>query len=274
MPETLTSKISAFKRKLRSFYKAHRRSFPWRETCRAYEILVSEIMLQQTQTERVRGFYDRFLKVFPTTKKLAAAPTPLLLAHWKGLGYNRRAFSLRAAAQMIEEKHAGNVPESLEELLELPGIGKYTAQAIQAFAFNKPAVMIETNIRTVLIHEFYPRKRTVSDQELETLLLKLAPRKNSRNWYYAMMDYGVWLKSQGIKTHRKSKHYKKQSAFKGSRRELRGLVLKILLSDKCATIQKIVKLSGREILETKSVINELVSEGFLCKKGSSYSLSA
>jgi A/G-specific adenine glycosylase len=265
-------KLSLFKKKVLSFYKINRRSFPWREARNPYCILVSEIMLQQTQTTRVVDFYDRFIKRFPTPSSLAKASTATLLKLWKGLGYNRRALALRSAAQEIVAKYNGELPADPEKLLDLPGIGRYTAQAIMAFAFNRSAILVETNIRTVLIHEFFSESENVTDQVLDDVLQKLQPRKNSREWYYALMDYGVWLKSQGVKTHRQSKQYKKQSRFKGSRRELRGLVLKVLIEDKTTSVSQIVKISQRTKEETEMVLATLVREGTLVQNGRRYRL--
>lgn len=265
-------KLALFKKKVLSFYKKNHRPFPWRETANPYFILVSEVMLQQTQTFRVIDFYDRFTTKFPTPASLAKASTPTLLKLWKGLGYNRRALALRSAAQEIVTRHNGELPADPEKLLELPGIGRYTAQAIMAFAFNRPAILVETNIRTVLIHEFFSESKNVTDQDLEDVLRKLQPRKNFREWYYALMDFGVWLKSQGVKTHRQSKHYKKQSPFKGSRRELRGLVLEVLIKDKTTSVSQMVKISQRTKEETEMVLATLVREGTLVQNGRRYRL--
>jgi A/G-specific adenine glycosylase len=266
-------KLTLFKKKVLSFYKKNHRAFPWRETTNPYFILVSEVMLQQTQTIRVIDFYDRFTTKFPTPASLASASTPTLLKLWKGLGYNRRALALRNAAQEIVTRYNGELPADPEKLLDLPGIGRYTAQAIMAFAFNRPAILVETNIRTVLIHEFFSESKNVTDQDLEVVLQKLQPRKNSREWYYALMDYGVWLKSQGVKTHRQSKHYKKQSPFKGSRRELRGLVLEVLIKDKATTVSQIAKVAKRSKKETETVLVMLVRDGLLIKQGKEYRFS-
>lgn len=191
-------------------------------------------MLQQTQVDRVIPFYRAFLKRFPTVTSLAHAPLIEVLRAWQGLGYNRRGKYLRDAAQIIVRQHASRFPKRAEDIEALPGVGHYTARAICAFAYNTPDVFIETNIRTVFTHHFFPYKKSVTDAELLLLITKALSytQKNGisvRDWYAALMDYGAHLKKSGIKINSKSKHYTKQSKFEGSRRqesarELRKLI--------------------------------------------------
>jgi A/G-specific adenine glycosylase len=266
-----------FKATIRAFYRDNKRSFPWRETTNPYHILVSEIMLQQTQTERVVSFYNRFIRELPTFDALARCSTDHLITLWKGLGYNRRALALRATAQQVVDSYNGILPQSLEALTSLPGIGDYTAHAVTAFAYNKRALLIETNIRTVLIHHFFKECSEVSDQTLKIVLTQLLPRTNYREWYYALMDYGVHLKAQGIKAHRQSAHYTKQKPFRGSRRELRGKILGMLLNEQTKTmrIDKIVLATGKSTTEVTAVVESLVQEGFMTKKrGGAYMMRA
>jgi A/G-specific adenine glycosylase len=201
---------------------------PWREDTSPYAIFVSEIMLQQTQVSRVEKYFAPFRTRFPDFALLAAAPLEELLAAWKGLGYNRRAINMREAARVIVGDYAGKLPADPEELVRLPGIGPNTAGSIAAFAYNIPAVFIETNIRRVFIAEFFPRRDDVHDRELLPLIRAALPRDNPRVWYWALMDYGVSLKSEGRAANRRSRHYARQSGFDGSVRQLRGEILRQL----------------------------------------------
>jgi len=186
-------------------------------------------MLQQTQVERVAGYYPAFLKVFPSFRALAQAELREVLRVWQGLGYNRRALLLQRLAREVMQRHAGRLPVSAEELIKLPGIGNATAGALLAFAFNKPAVFIETNIRSVFLHHFYPRKKNVSDADLLPLVYSTLDTKNPRIWYWALMDYGVFLKKRHANPSRRSAHHVRQVPFEGSDRQLRGKLTKLLL---------------------------------------------
>ncbi len=231
-----------FQKTVWEYYKKHGRVLPWRladdTELSAYKILVSEYMLQQTQVDRVIPKYQAFLKRFPTVVKLATASNADVLSLWSGLGYNRRALFLKRAAEKIVHEYGKKIPRSMETLQTLPGIGSYTAGAIMSFAWNIPSVCIETNIRTVYIHHFFAdRTEKVSDQELLSVIQKTCDIKNPREWYWALMDYGAYLKSQGIKTHRKSGKYTKQKAFKGSLREVRGAIIKQLVKEDSLPIE-------------------------------------
>ncbi len=200
---------------------------PWRKTRDPYKILVSEIMLQQTQVERVVPFYTNFIKQFPTAKKLAAAPLPAVLKAWQGLGYNRRAKYLHEASKVLaKEKYVGQ---------KLPGVGPYTRGAVLAFAFNQPEVFVETNIRTVFFYHLEKTTiyRSLSDKELLPMVAAVLKKSKMqpREFYAAMMDYGSHLKKQGIKLNNKSKHYAKQSKFEGSTRQKRAAKLRELLKE-------------------------------------------
>lgn len=231
--------VRTFKQKVKRFYKTHgRHDLPWRATNDPYHILVSEIMLQQTQVPRVIPKYKEFLKRFPTAKKLADAPLKDVLHLWSGLGYNRRARMLQQAAQQIERVHKGVFPKRVDELTSLPGVGPYTAGAVAAFAFNTKVSMIETNIRTVFIHEFFPSTDDVSDSEImEYVDACIAREPNPREWYAALMDYGTHIKQTIGNANRKSKHYATQSAFQGSLRQVRGKIIKVLIEGEKTTSQ-------------------------------------
>jgi A/G-specific adenine glycosylase len=226
-----------FRKIVWNFYKKNgRHSLPWRNTRDPYKILVSEIMLQQTQVERVIPYYQNFLKKFPQVKALAKASTSDVLKAWQGLGYNRRAVNLQRAAQTIAEEWGGTFPRQYEDILALPGIGPATAGDIMAFAFNKPAIVLETNIRQVFFHHFFPaalergdKPCKIYDKDVAPLVEKTLDKENPREWYYALMDYGAQLKKLHGNIAHQSAHYTKQSKFKGSNRELRSHILKLIL---------------------------------------------
>ncbi len=201
---------------------------PWREDTRPYYVLVSELMLQQTQVSRVAPKFEAFIAAFPDEKALAAATLADVLKLWQGLGYNRRAKFLHQAAQMIVKEFDGAFPESEADILRLPGVGKNTAGAILAYAFNQPAIYVETNVRTVYIHHFFADNFAVDDKEIIELLEDTIDRKQPRQFYQNLMDYGSWLKAQGVRNISQSRHYKKQSPLKGSVREVRGQIIKAL----------------------------------------------
>jgi len=226
----------------------HGRAFPWRITNNSYEIIVSEFMLQQTQTARVEKKYHKFLSRFPTLKKLAQSKLAEVLQVWQGLGYNRRAKFLHKTASIIETHYHGEIPDNRSDLLMLPGIGKATSGAMLAFIHNKPVVFIETNIRRVYLHYFFSLSDNVHDKEIEVLIQKTLPQKAVRQWYYALMDYGVMLASKGENANKKSAHYTKQSAFNGSERQIRGAILK--------------ELSFRTELEAEKMYNLLPYERY------------
>lgn len=202
------------------------RDMPWREDTRPYYVLVSELMLQQTQVSRVIPKFNEFIKRFPDEKGLAAAPLADVLKVWQGLGYNRRAKYLHEAAKKIVE--LGGFPDTKAGLLALPGVGKNTAGAILAYSFNQPSIFIETNIRTVYIHHFFNDHFDVDDRHIREKLEETLDHEHPREFYWALMDYGSQLKASGVRNISQSKHYKKQSPLKGSLREVRGMILREL----------------------------------------------
>jgi A/G-specific adenine glycosylase len=310
-----------FRQTIYSYYKTHKRNFPWRppslnlrrdKTLNPYKVLVSEIMLQQTQTDRVEKKYTEWLKAFPTFQDLAQAPLQKVLRLWQGLGYNSRALRLKKAAEIIVAKYNGKLPADYEQILDLPGIGPYTAGALMAFAFNKPFPIVETNIRTVYIHFFFgsptpfarlaealakrakararreqsdggfpknhgqphpPQKAMASpgihDQDILKLVEKTIDKQNPREWFYALMDYGVMLKKTIGNINIRSKHYSKQSAFIGSNRQVRAAILRaITISPKnqkqIALALRQEKIHALPATITKN-IDDLMSEGFIKK---------
>jgi A/G-specific adenine glycosylase len=204
------------------------RPMPWREDTRPYYVLVSELMLQQTQVDRVIPKFEAFITRFPDVQSLAAASLSDVLVLWNGLGYNRRAKYLHDAAKKIMTDFNGVFPETKEKLLSLPGVGPGTAGALLAYAFNVPEVFIETNVRSVYFHHFFSDGDKVSDEELKKCVEETLDREHPREFYWALMDYGTWLKKNKLGKVTQSTHYKKQSALKGSVREVRGRIITLL----------------------------------------------
>jgi len=226
-------------------------------------------MLQQTQADRVTAKFNAFVKKFPDFKKLASASISDLLTMWKGLGYNRRALSLKKTAEIVMQQYKGILPKDTTSLLELPGIGLATAGDIRAFAWNIPVTVIETNIRTVFIHFFFSMRKTVHDKEILPLIEKTVDIKNPREWYFALMDYGTMLKKTLGNASRKSVHYKKQTSFKNSNRKLRADILFLLHAKKRISEKNIYSHFNDE--RTLKNLESLSKEGFLRKqKGTWY----
>ncbi|MGA1842703.1 MAG: A/G-specific adenine glycosylase [bacterium] len=246
-----------------NFYASSGRDLPWRRTDNPYCILVSEIMLQQTRVDRVIPKYELFIKTFPDISSLAKAPTKHIIELWQGLGYNRRALSLHKCARIIVNEFQAEVPSHEEDLRQLPGIGKATASAIASFAFNKPTVFIETNIRTVFIHFFFKNDWSVQDRQLFPLIEQTLDHCNPRHWYYAIMDYGVYLKKTGNDNNRQSAHYNKQSPFQGSNRQIRGMILKYILTHSGSSENELVCDVKSDYTAIKKNLIQLEKEGFI-----------
>lgn len=264
---------AAFKKKVWQHYRAHgRHDLPWRKTTNPYKIMVSEIMLQQTQAPRVVPKYLAFMKAFPTMRALANASAREVLAHWSGLGYNRRALNLHRLAKHLIETRRGSLPKTHTELVALPGIGPYTAGAIMAFAFNLPHPVLETNIRTVYIHHFFPHQTHVPDSALLEKVTETLSTTNAREWYWALMDYGAHLKATVGNVSQQSKNYTKQSPFKNSDRAIRGAVLKALLAHGNQTTQALTKYTNAPKARLKTQLTNLNREGFISKTGNRWSL--
>jgi A/G-specific adenine glycosylase len=256
-----------------NWYKLHgRHDLPWRQTTDPYHIMVSEIMLQQTQVERVIPKYLAFLNSFPTIEKLATAPQSTVIKHWQGLGYNRRGLNLHKAANFIMTAYEGQLPQTTEELTAIPGIGPYTAAAIQAFAFNLPSIVIETNIRTVFLYHFFPQHDKVSDQGLVPYISQALFSEKPREWYSALMDYGAFLKRVLPNPSRKSKHHTKQSTFKGSLRQSRGAIINLLTLHDTLSTQELLSQTPGLPATVKTALTELENEGFISRKENFYYL--
>lgn len=269
--------VTAFQQTVWEYYNQHaRHSLPWRQpqadgVFDPYKIMVSELMLQQTQVTRVISKYQEFLETFPTVNALASAEIGEVLRSWQGLGYNRRAKFLWQAAGIVQAEYNGVFPNTLEELVKLPGVGINTAGAIMAYAYNKPVVFLETNIRTIFIHHFFADVHTVSDKDLLPVVTAALPKDDSltRDWYWALMDYGTYLKSSVGNLNKLSKTYTKQSAFHGSRRQVRGKVLR-MLSEQSKTYDQLQEGIGDDRLE--SVLHDLMQEGLVRQSGHTYHL--
>lgn len=229
--------------------------------------MVSEIMLQQTQAERVISKYHQFLQTFPDITSLARAPLRDVLHAWQGLGYNRRAKFLWEAAKEIDQK--GSFPNTTEELVALPGIGVNTAGAIMAYAYNQPVVFIETNVRTVYIYHFFSGAESVKDKDIAEFIEGTIDRDNPREFYWALMDYGTHLKKQHGNLSRLSSTYKKQSAFHGSKRQIRGAVIR-LLTEKPYTLSELRAAISDDRLD--EVIRDLLEEKLIQRASDSYHL--
>ncbi|HUC01509.1 MAG TPA: A/G-specific adenine glycosylase [Candidatus Paceibacterota bacterium] len=261
--------IAQFKRTIWAHYRrTGRATLPWRHTRDPYAIFISEVMLQQTQVTRVEGYYAKWLARFPDFSALARARTADVLAVWQGLGYNRRALFLKRAAEIVVKKYGGSLPRDRAALQALPGIGKGTSGSLMVFAFDEPEVFIETNIRRVFIHFFFPRKKYVTDAELERYIKSSLDRKRPREWYWALMDCGAAMKREN--PNRRSAHYKKQAKFEGSQRQLRGRLLRLMVSAPKRgeiDVRELPAMIGVATARIRKAIVGLEKEGFIVRKG-------
>lgn len=265
-----------------SYYDQNgRHDLPWRQPSAdgrfdPYRIMVSEVMLQQTQVARVVPKYHQFLEQFPDVLALATATLGEVLIAWQGLGYNRRAKFLWQAAQQVVQEHGSRFPESQEGLLALPGVGNNTAGAIVSYAYNQPAVFVETNIRTIYIHHFFEdHKEGIADKTILELVQRTLPDANEgkalyRDWYWALMDYGVHLKLTVGNKSRASLSYTRQSPFQGSRRQVRGAVIRELGRRPLAYADLKQAITDSRLAE---VLLQLQKEGLVVQDAEGYKLS-
>lgn len=265
--------VVLFRAEVWDYYYTHgRHDLAWRHTKDPYAILVSEIMLQQTQVSRVIEKYNEFLHEFPTLETLARATLAKVLSVWSGMGYNRRAKYLKQMAEMIMQKYGGKIPQDFATLCTLPGVGTYTASAVRVFAHNEPDVLLETNVRAVYIHHFFcntsdlPHDKkttrkivksdfTISDTEILAIARGAAEGQDPREWHWALMDYGSHLKKLHPNPSRKSATYTKQSKFEGSVRQVRGEILRILKKDPQteANIYSLIRANKQIVRDEKSI---------------------
>jgi A/G-specific adenine glycosylase len=251
------------------------RDFAWRRTTDPYAILVSEVMLQQTQVVRVEKYFERWIVRFPTIDALAAASIADVLELWQGLGYNRRALMLKRSAERISENHAGVVPADYDALIACPGIGPATAAGVLAFAFNVPATYLETNVRTVVLHELFADVVDVNDREVRAVVeatsrLSASQGIEPRTWNYALLDYGAWLKRTMPNPSRRSKHHTQQSTFEGSRRQKRAALLRLILTSPGLQCNEYARMSGYDPGIVEDILNDLTTEGFLSESQGRY----
>jgi len=266
--------VTKFRNQVLTFYQSHgRHDMLWRHTDDPYRILVSEIMLQQTQVERVSLRYPAFIAAFPDPATLAKAPLSEVLAVWQGMGYNRRAVSLKKCAEKLENEHKGKVPCDPQVLATFSGIGLATASSICAFAFNLPVVFIETNIRRVFIHFFFSGAESVTDAEILPLVERTLDRENPRVWYWALMDLGTELKKSVPNPNRKSTAYVKQAPFAGSDRQIRGMILKYIIGTSPARGKVIAAQVSEEPARVRRILAALEGEGFILKGKDGYRLA-
>jgi len=271
----MNKKERAFIKAVWGYYHAHgRHDLPWRQTTSPYHILVSEIMLQQTQVVRVLPKYTAFVQRWPTARALARAPLAAVLTSWQGLGYNRRAKLLHECVQYVELQCNSTFPKNVSELQKLPGVGPYTAGAIIAFAFNQPVAFVETNIRTVYIHHFFKTKTAVDDKDLVAIIARTLDSSNPREWYWALMDYGTHLKKTYGSNTKQSRHYIKQTAFKGSVREVRGAILRIITTKGQLSHTQLQKHLARQFDDERFQVAlvSLLSDGLIIKNSKRYVL--
>ena len=256
--------IEEFKKIVLSNYREAGRKFPWRGTT-PWGVLVSEFMLQQTQTERVIPYWEKWMELWPQPKALADAPMEDALRAWSGLGYNRRCYNLKYSAGIIAQEYGGQVPQTPDILRSLPGVGPYIAGAVACFAYNHPAVFIETNIRSTVIHCFFPGRDNIKDTEIFPILEAALDHNDPRTWYYALMDYGAALKKLTVNPNRRSAHYSRQSPFIGSIRQARGKVIKTLASMGPSSAEELKVVSGLGEEKLYLVLDRLQKESLVAE---------
>lgn len=271
--------IRQFRARVWAYYREHARDLPWRHTFDPYAIWISEVMLQQTQVCRVMPKYHAFLGRFPTLADLAAASPVQILTEWQGLGYNRRALALHRTANIVESEYSGLMPRSPAALARLPGIGRATAGAICTYAYGLPVAFIETNVRAAFIHDFFQECSSVSDADILPLVELALDHDNPRDWYYALTDYGAWVKKAYPNPGRRSKHYAVQSPFKGSRRQARATALRVLLGAAPLAVSLAEMRSAEPLLakpaedELLAILEELCAEGFLAEENGRFRIA-
>jgi A/G-specific adenine glycosylase len=265
--------ITRFRDTVYAFFTENGRDLPWRHSADPYHIVVSEVMLQQTQVERVLVKYDEFLRVFPDFASLAGAGLKEVLGLWQGLGYNRRALTLKKLATEVVDRFQGALPCTVEALARLPGLGKATASAVAAFAFHAPVVFMETNIRRVFLHHFFEGQEGVKDREILPVVSITLDRENPHQWYSALMDYGSALKKGLSNPNRRSAHYKRQPPFERSDRKIRGQIVALLVGTEGLTFPAMLNSLGSDWERTERILTELTEEGFVRESAGTYRIA-
>ncbi len=256
-----SEKIKHFQTEILVWYEKHKRELPWRRTRDPYKILVSEVMSQQTQIQRVIPKYEAWIEAFPTVESLAKARTSDVLRLWSGLGYNRRALNLQKAARVVVNEYKGDFPKVPSELEKLPGIGRYTAQAVSCFAYDAQVAVIDTNVRKVIAVEFF-NGVLPTEKVIEETAQKILPKGRAYEWNQALMDYaGATLRKHKIPA-------TKQSHFLTSNRYFRGQTMKYLLTKHKVSFKELHSFftkQGREIEKKRleRILQQLHQEGFL-----------
>ncbi len=259
------------------------RDFPWRHTRDPYEVLLSEVMLQQTQVTRVVPYYERWLERFPTLEALDAAPLEAVLETWQGLGYNRRAIALKRLAEDVCATQGCALPAEESALRALPGVGPATAAGVLAFAFDAPSTYLETNVRAVFLHELFADSDEVRDREIEPLVREAMAEverrgQSARTWYYALLDYGAHLKRSVPNPSRRSAHHTRQSPFEGSRRQKRAALLRAVMADPGYGAARYAEDLADDGIDTSpdecdTVLGELVRDGFIVAEGAGFRIA-
>lgn len=255
------------------YHRAGRHGLPWRKTTDPYKIVVSEFMLQQTQVERVLPKYRAFLKQFPSARALARAPLFEVLIAWQGLGYNRRAKYLHQCASTIIYDSAGKWPTTYDGLKALPGIGPYTAGAVMAFAYNEAVPILETNVRAVLLHHFFPNRCDISEAELLACATAVLDTETPRLWYAALMDYGSYLKRTVGSNNYRAQSYTKQTKFAGSNRQLRGIIMSALCRQALTVRQLQIQTREFSTDAVQKQLDALLTEGLIVRRSSHFTLA-
>lgn len=253
---------------LTDFYQKNKRPMPWRDEICPYWVVVSELMLQQTQVSRVMQKFPEFINLFPDFATLAHASLEEVFRAWQGLGYNRRAKYLRQIAQEVLDRWDGIVPDDPAVLQTLPGIGKATAGSIVAFTYDIPVVFIETNTRRVFIHHFFQDRSEVSDKEILPIVARALDLDHPREWFYSLMDYGTYLAKKIDNPNRRSNRYSVQSPFRGSDREIRGQILKILLADGPTYRDILVVTIAGDAERVHRIVDQMIGEDLIVQEGS------
>lgn len=272
MEKFTAEQMKSFQHTILTWYDEHHRDLPWRKTRNPYHILVSEVMLQQTQVTRVIPKFEAWIQAFPTVEALAGASTAAVLAHWSGLGYNRRALNLKKTAQIVSNDLHGTFPQTEKALLALPGIGTYTARALLCFAYDKQIAVVDTNVRKVIITQLLNNQPT-NEKTITNLAAQLLPHGKAYEWNQALMDYAsTVLKKEKLPV-------PKQSTFHGSHRYYRGQILKVLLARKVVPQEKLGVMIKKNFTETEkkwlqNLLDELVAEGFIVVKKHTVTLAS
>jgi A/G-specific adenine glycosylase len=264
--------LAAFREEVWSFYREHGRAMPWRGIDDAYGVLVSEVMLQQTQVARVTDRWGRWMAAFPTVDALAAAPLAVVLETWQGLGYNRRAIALKRCAEEVAGRFGGVLPADPVLLVTLPGIGPATAAAVACYAYRVRAPFVETNVRAAVLHAFFADSDDVPDRDLRPIVEATWDGSDPRGWGYALTDYGAHLKRTLPNPSRRSRHHARQSPFEGSRRQKRARLLRAVLASPGLPADAYADETGVSAIEAFGLLEALASEGFLARSGEGWTV--